>query len=83
MQFDDFQVTSYKPVVESTVQPMENFPTLEEAVSSHIRQAMQITKGKIEGSVGLADLLKENPSTIRQKMRKLGIPFGKEVKKQY
>ena len=52
-------------------------PPLEEAVSSHIRWALQQTGGKVHGAGGAAELLRINPSTLRSKMSKLGIPYGR------
>jgi transcriptional regulator with GAF, ATPase, and Fis domain len=54
--------------------------TLDEASSRHIRQALQFTKGKIYGDGGAAQLLGVNPNTLRSRMRKLGIPFGRQTK---
>jgi len=38
-----------------------------------------LTKGKVGGTGGGAELMGINPATLRHKMRKLGIPFGREV----
>ena len=51
---------------------------LEEIVTEHIRQALEIAGGRVGGERGAARLLKMNPSTLRTKMRKLNIPFGKK-----
>ncbi len=48
---------------------------LDEAMSRHIRQALQISNGKISGAGGAAQLLGTNPNTLRSRMRKLGISF--------
>ena len=52
--------------------------TLDEAMSWHIRRALRLTKGKIYGAGGAAELLGINPNTLRSKMKKLGIPFGQK-----
>jgi transcriptional regulator with GAF, ATPase, and Fis domain len=44
---------------------------------AHILQALQSTNGKIQGTDGAAALLEVNPSTLRHRLRKLGIPFGR------
>ena len=49
--------------------------TLDEAVSQHIQRALRLTKGKIYGVDGAAQLLGINPNTLRSRMRKLGISF--------
>ncbi len=48
---------------------------LDEAMSRHIRQALQVSNGKICGAGGAAQLLGTNPNTLRSRMRKLGISF--------
>ena len=46
---------------------------LDEAMIQHITKALRISKGKIYGSDGAAQLLGINPNTLRSKMRKYGI----------
>lgn len=58
-------------------QPDDIF-ALDEVVSQHIRYVLQHTAGKVEGPAGAAILLDVHPSTLRARMRKLGIPFGKQ-----
>lgn len=50
---------------------------LNDAMAGHIRQALESAGGRIHGSGGAADLLGINPSTLRSRMKKLGIPFGR------
>jgi len=52
--------------------------SLDQAISQHIIHAMKITGGRVGGEKGAAKLLKMNPSTLRTKMRKLGISFGRK-----
>ena len=47
-------------------------------VSRHIKMVLALTKGKINGADGAAALLGTNPSTLRNKMIKLGIESGKK-----
>ena len=47
--------------------------TLSAAVADHIRQTLAETGGRIAGPGGAAEILKVNPSTLRSKMKKLGI----------
>jgi len=49
---------------------------LDEAIASHIRAALTVTHGRIEGPYGAAKLLKINPHTLRARMRKLRIDWG-------
>lgn len=47
--------------------------SLDEAMRRHIIAVLQATNGKIEGRDGAASVLELNPSTLRSRMRKLGI----------
>ncbi|MCG8549859.1 MAG: sigma-54 dependent transcriptional regulator [Desulfobacterales bacterium] len=49
--------------------------TLDLALTRHIQKALNLSKGKIQGPAGAADLLGIHPNTLRSKMKKLGIPF--------
>ncbi|NNK97090.1 MAG: hypothetical protein HKP41_22275 [Desulfobacterales bacterium] len=53
---------------------------LDDTISNHIRQVLRVTKGKINGSNVAAALLGVNLSTLRNRMRKLGINYGKASK---
>lgn len=47
--------------------------TMEQAMARHIQTALQASGGRVEGAGGAADLLDINPSTLRSRMRKLGL----------
>jgi DNA-binding NtrC family response regulator len=51
--------------------------SLDEMTVQHIRQALQMAGGKINGPGGAAQLLGLHPNTLRTKMSKLGIPYGR------
>lgn len=51
--------------------------TLDELTARYIRKALSNAKGKIHGQGGAADLLGINPSTLRNRMNKLGIEYRK------
>jgi transcriptional regulator with GAF, ATPase, and Fis domain len=56
--------------------PHEGPPrTLDEIISDYIRHILVLTKGKIHGPGGAAELLGVNPTTLRSRMKKLHIPF--------
>ncbi len=50
---------------------------LDKVVTKHILQVMKLSKGKINGQGGAAELLSINPGTLRYKLKKLGISFGR------
>jgi len=52
---------------------------LDQVVFRHIQQILKMTDGKIKGKNGAAELLGINASTLRHKMRKLNIPFGRKT----
>jgi PAS domain S-box-containing protein len=47
--------------------------SLQEIEKDHIEEVLQFTKGRIEGAKGAAQILAMNPSTLRSRIRKLGI----------
>lgn len=49
------------------------FMTLDECVRQHICRVLEYTGGRISGPSGAAALLEINPSTLRTRMRKLGL----------
>jgi DNA-binding NtrC family response regulator len=50
---------------------------LDEVMSWHIRRVLEMTKGKVHGQGGAAEVLGINPSTLRNRMNQLGIPYGR------
>lgn len=59
--------------------PGTGIPTMDQAMAELIRRALQRTRGKVGGENGAASLLGLHPSTLRKRMRKLDIPFGRSV----
>jgi transcriptional regulator with GAF, ATPase, and Fis domain len=53
--------------------------SLEEINAQHIRQALEMAGGKINGPGGAAQILGLNPNTLRARMNKLGIPYGRKT----
>lgn len=51
--------------------------TLDEAIKQHIFSVMKNTGGRIQGKDGAAAILNIHPSTLRSRMDKLGIPYGR------
>ena len=52
--------------------------SLEEMNSRHMRQALETAGGKINGPGGAAQILGIHPNTLRNRMNRLGIPYGKK-----
>jgi transcriptional regulator with GAF, ATPase, and Fis domain len=49
--------------------------TLDKAMRQHIKAALRVTQGRIEGPYGAARLLDINPHTLRARMRRLDIDW--------
>jgi transcriptional regulator with GAF, ATPase, and Fis domain len=60
--------------------PEKNDLTLGNIEAQHISMALKMAGGRVEGNKGAAAILGINPGTLRHRMRKLGIPFGRTVK---
>ena len=50
---------------------------LDDVVSRHIQKVLVKTEGRINGDGGAAELLQIHPNTLRNRMDKLGIKYGK------
>ena len=91
LSFNDFQTSlqpkrSYEQETETVLHPDNHNGdslALDAIMSGHIRRVLDMTSGRVGGEQGAANLLNINPSTLRKKMRKLGIPFGRKAKKGY
>jgi transcriptional regulator with GAF, ATPase, and Fis domain len=56
----------------------EETDNLDEVTSRHIRRVLAKTNGRVNGADGAAALLGINPSTLRNRMKKLRVPFGRK-----
>ncbi len=65
-------VGTERPHAEAPGQAPE-FPTLEEVERRHITAVLQATGWRVSGPKGAARILDLNPSTLRSRMKKLGI----------
>ncbi|MEH0021351.1 MAG: sigma 54-interacting transcriptional regulator [Desulfobacter sp.] len=67
----------------SEVQPRPRMAlqALDQVVSSHICQVLADCNGRVEGEKGAARILAVHPSTLRKRMKKLNIPFGRTAGK--
>ena len=55
---------------------------LDQIISKHIKEVLKMASGKVNGERGAANLLGINASTLRHKMRKMNIPFGRNINKK-
>jgi hypothetical protein len=78
LKFDQLLPLSEKPET-SLSHTQENEPlNLDEVVSRHIQQVLKMTRGKVHGPGGAAELLGINPSTLRNRMDRLGVSYGRK-----
>jgi transcriptional regulator with GAF, ATPase, and Fis domain len=77
LTFEHLNLAQQKESSESQEQTIEP-DNLDEVISRHIRRALSKAKGKIHGPGGAAELLGINASTLRNRMNKLGIDYGRE-----
>ncbi len=54
--------------------------SLDAVMAAHIRTVLDACNGRVEGDHGAAKILDIHPSTLRKRMKKLGIPFGRNVR---
>jgi transcriptional regulator with GAF, ATPase, and Fis domain len=53
-------------------------PSLDELNIRHIKRALEMAHGKVNGPGGVAQILGLHPNTLRKRMNKLGIPYGRK-----
>ncbi len=66
----ELSASAPSPVGSRQIQPLDH------VIRGHIETALNACNGKVHGAGGAAESLQINPSTLRNRMRKLGIPFG-------
>lgn len=77
LRFDHLNMAPERTNYKSNNIPYNKILPLEDVITSHIRNALDHTAGKVEGKDGAARMLGLHPSTLRGRMRKLGIPYGR------
>ena len=81
LMFSDLQSLSSRDIKQAGYPLNGESLTLDTAISRHVRGVLEMTGGRVEGRDGAAELLGVNPGTLRHRMRKLGIPFGRMAKR--
>jgi len=78
LTFDDLSRGEERTGASSAAGPEDKPLELDAVVSSHIRRVLEMADGRVHGKGGAAELLGINPSTLRYRMKQLGIPYGRK-----
>lgn len=78
LSFQNLQETEIGCRSEPESKLPSEFPSMDEAIAGHIQKALRMTRGRIEGDGGAAELLNLKPSTLRNRMNRLGISYGRK-----
>jgi transcriptional regulator with GAF, ATPase, and Fis domain len=71
-----------KATKKAVARPLGNESLLmDDAMARHIKYVLDLTKGKVHGAGGAAEVLGINASTLRARMRNLGVSFGRRRRK--
>ncbi len=79
LEIDPFSHTKETPSP-VTQKPPQDSLRLDDVVTGHIEKVLNMTDGKIHGPGGAAEILDVNAGTLRNRMKKLSIPFGRKRK---
>ncbi len=79
LSFPELERSVERSPVPRSMEPEESISTLEDVIVEHIRKVLVTCHGRVEGEGGAAEVLNINPSTLRARMRKYGIAFGRNV----
>ena len=77
LRFDDLTALPDRKARPKAAPSKDETLGLDAFVKGHIQYVLGLTGGKIHGPGGAGERLGVNPDTLRYRMKKLGIPFGK------
>ncbi len=79
LAFDDLATPSGRNAPATPNTAGEEVLSLDETMSRYIRKVLELTGGRVGGERGAARLLGIKPGTLRHRMTRLGIPFGRRA----
>jgi transcriptional regulator with GAF, ATPase, and Fis domain len=83
LYFKDIGIFKTKSEIEPATFAAGELPAesleLDKVMANHIKYILDACNGRVEGNKGAAKLLNINPSTLRKRMKKLKIPFGRNI----
>jgi transcriptional regulator with GAF, ATPase, and Fis domain len=80
LRFDDLGNALSKTVSTPPVDTNKPPADLDTVIREHVIRVLNMTQGKIHGAGGAAELLGVHPSTLRNRMNKLGIRYGRAAR---
>ncbi|GAB6147403.1 sigma-54 interaction domain-containing protein [Desulfocicer niacini] len=75
-----FDKTSYQADALTNYNNLKSPIPLDEAMAEYIQKVLALCNGRVSGEKGAAKLLDINPSTLRKRMKKLGILSSRKMK---
>ncbi|MBT8339242.1 MAG: sigma 54-interacting transcriptional regulator [Desulfatitalea sp.] len=78
LEFRNLSAVTLSSANERPAFQSQEVTSLDNVIREYIGYVLMRTQGKVEGPEGAAELLKVHPSTLRGKMRKLGVAYGKQ-----
>ncbi len=82
LRFDELGGLAVAASIPCAPNPDDADMNLDNVVARHIKRALGKTGGKVHGPGGAAELLGVNANTLRYRMQKLGIPFGRSARQR-
>ena len=79
LNFEDIGEAAPKSKVKPTLVKSNFSISHDEVTRQHFQEVLKLTKGKIQGTNGAAAMLGMHPNTLRHRLRKLGISFGRHI----
>lgn len=76
LSFDNLLPKTFQEKPWDRMSTVDDLLPLDTVYTDHIKKVLRLTKGKINGSGGAAEMLKIHPGTLRKRMDKLGISYG-------
>ena len=73
LSFSDLTADLSRSSIKKLGSQPEKLLTMNAMVTHHIKKSLVLSDGRVEGAGGAAELLDMNPSTLRGRMKKLGI----------
>ncbi len=82
LRFKNLNPTQQQAQIPFSDRTGDDPPKLDEVIAQYLVHVLTLTSGKIHGHSGAAEVLGINASTLRYKLNKYGIPYGRETKRK-